>query len=155
MNLVDVIVASSLLLGACGGAAQMGSSSAQAMAHSRSRLEALENLEAQLLAVPPVLQAAAAAGQDRDCSSAARWMQQQLVAAMPPLPQGVERQLALAPGGEQVVLVLSGPDGLRRQRLYSPVAFGLCGGITGAQAAEPPAEPPAEHPALEPGDATL
>jgi hypothetical protein len=128
MNLAEVIVASSLFLGACGGAAQIGSSSAQAMAQSRHRIDVMETIEAQLLAVAPVLQGAAHDGPAHDCGGAAQWMLQQLASALPPLPPGVERQLSLAGGGQQVMLVLRGPDGLRRERLYSPVGFGLCGG---------------------------
>ena len=56
MNLTEVIVAASVLLSACSGAAQLGASSAQAMANSRSQAAAVEQIEAQLLAVAPVLQ---------------------------------------------------------------------------------------------------
>jgi len=160
MNLVEVIVASSLFLSACGGAAQIGSSSAQAMAQSRSRSGAMESIEVQLLAVNPVLrvsdpQGDAPDGPAHDCSGAARWMQQQLAAALPPLPPGVHRQISLAEAGDQVVLVLQAPDGLRRERRYSPAAFGLCGGFGAAAPAEQPAQPSAVQPIQEPGDALL
>ncbi|MBU6250592.1 MAG: hypothetical protein KGO47_05430 [Cyanobacteria bacterium REEB417] len=128
MNMAEVIVASSLFLSACGGAAQIGSSSAQAMAQSRHQFDVMETIEAQLLAVAPVLQGAVHDGPAHDCGSAAQWMQQQLASALPPLSHGVERQLSLAAGGQQVMLVLRAPNGLRRERLYSPVGFGLCGG---------------------------
>lgn len=125
MSLTEVIVAASVFLSACGGAARIGASSAAAMTQSRDRAAALEQIEAQFLAAPPLLQAAG--NGSLDCAAAAQLMLQQLEAGLPPVPQSLQRQLTLATSGELVVLRVSGPAGLQRTRLLSPAAFGRCG----------------------------
>lgn len=133
MNLVEVVAAASVFLGACSGAAQLGAASTQAMQHTRWQQQAVEQSEAQFLAAPAVLQAARqAAGWPAvtpvDCPAAARWMQQQLVAGLPAPGPGIARSIDLTPQGHQVVLALRSTVGLQRVRLFSPAAFGLCGG---------------------------
>lgn len=126
MNLAEVMVASAVFLGACSGAAQMGASSAAAMALSRQRSAALEQFELQVLAVDPVLQAAEVP-EALSCNAAALWMQEQLRRDLPPLPAGLQRQLSLSPSGQQVELVLRAGAGQQRMRVLSPAALGLCG----------------------------
>ena len=92
MNLPEVIVASGVFLAACSGAAQMGASSAQAMALGRQRSDLLEQIELQFLAVAPVLRAAQPAV-PLGCPAAARLMQQQLAQGLPPLAPGLQRQV--------------------------------------------------------------
>ena len=126
MNLPELIVAASVFLGACSGAAQMGAASAGAMTQSRTRTAALEQIEAQFLAAAPVIRAGV--GESADCADAAQGMQEALEAGLPPLPQGVQRQVRLTASGMHVHLEFTGSSGLQRTRLLSPVGFGLCGG---------------------------
>ncbi|MBM5798169.1 MAG: hypothetical protein FJ051_09220 [Cyanobacteria bacterium M_surface_9_m1_291] len=129
MNLIEVIVAASVFLGACSGAAQMGASSAAAMTSSRARTEALEQIEAQLLAVGPLIAAARAEGPapSSSCRTAVPWLQAQLETGLPPLAPGVQRAFSVDPTGEQVQIAFSAEGGVRRQRLLNPAAYGLCG----------------------------
>jgi hypothetical protein len=142
MSLAEVIVAAAVFLGACSGAAQMGASSAEAMTQQRQQAQQLEQIEAQFVAVAPLLRAARSEAPEPggDCAAAAQWMQAALEAALPPLEPGLNRQLSLSASGEQLQLTVAAGGKLQRQRLYSPAAFGLCG----APAAE-----------TEPGDAAL
>ena len=141
MNLIEVVMAASIVLGACSGAAQLGTSSAQAMSHSRLQAQRLEQIEAQWLAVAPVLDAAEGELDPADCPAAAQWMQQQLQAGLPPLAAGLQRELRLSDNGDAVLLVLSG-EGLRtRERHYSPAAFGLCTGVSPAHLEADDAQP--------------
>ena len=129
MNLTEVIVAATVFLGACSGAAQMGASSAEAMSSSRTRAAALEQIEAQVLAVAPLMAAARAQAPSPSsrCSDALPWLQAQLEAGLPPLASGVQRELSVDPTGEQLQLAFSAGGGVRRLRLVSPAAYGLCG----------------------------
>ena len=131
MSLLEVIVASSVFLGACSGAAQIGAASAQAITQQRQQSQQLEQIEAQLLAVAPVMQAARAEAPQglvgSDCGAVAAWMQDRLAADLPPAGAGLERQLSLSAAGDAVQLTLAVPGGPQRQRLFSPAAFGLCG----------------------------
>lgn len=126
MNLVEVVVAASVFLGACSGAAQLGASSTQALQQSRLQQASVEHSESQFLAVPVLVRGAPQAV--GGCAMAAQWMQQQLQAGLPALPQGFTRSVAIGPQGDQVVLVVKPPVGPQRMRLFSPVAFGLCAG---------------------------
>lgn len=131
MSLTEVIVAATVFLGACSGAAQMGAASAQAMTQQRQQAQQLEQIEAQLLAAAPVIRAALAEAPQPlgsgTCAAAAEWMQIQLEAGLPAAGSGLGRQLSLSASGEQVQLTVQGAGDLRRQRLFSPAAFGLCG----------------------------
>jgi hypothetical protein len=126
MNLVEVVVASALFLGACGGAAQMGASSAEAMTQGRRRGLQHEQIEAQFLAAAALLHQADDA-RDSDCGIAAQRLHSQLAATLPPVQAGLVRQLSLVPASAQVQLTLVSEGGLQRQRWYSPAAAGLCG----------------------------
>lgn len=126
MNLIEVVVAAALFLGACSGAAQMGASGAQAMTQSRQQGQLHEQVEAQFLAAAAVVHQAEPAP-DRSCPLAAQQLHNQLAAALPPVPAGLVRQLSLVPASAQVQLTLTNEAGLRRQRWYSPAAAGLCG----------------------------
>ena len=130
MNLIEVLVASALFLGACSGAAQMGASSAQAMTQSRQQEQLQEQIEAQFLAAASLLHQVEPSP-DGTCQAAAQQLHSQLAAALPALPAGLERQLSLVPASAtastQVQLTLTSEGGLRRQRWYSPAAAGLCG----------------------------
>ena len=124
MTLTEVLVSASLFLGVCSGAAQMGAGTTRAMTASRERAAVLEQIEAQFLAVAPVIHAGVTVSSS--CGAAAIAMQQQLEVALPPLGTGVQRQLSLVAGGEQVLIAFTGPGGVRRQRLLTPAAYGLC-----------------------------
>ena len=126
MNLAEVIVSASIFLGACSGAAQLGASSAQAMTQGRLQAQALASVEAQLLAVAPLLQTQAPAQPALDCAAAAQLMVHQLASALPAAADGLQRQLSLTASADQVRLSLSTAAGVRRERLYSPAAFGWC-----------------------------
>lgn len=125
MNLVEVVVATSLFLGACSGAAQMGAASAQAMNQARQQGQLQEQIEAQFLAAGALVHQLEPAS-EHSCAAAAQQLQSALAAALPPVPVGLQRQLSLAPAGDQVQLTLAGAGGLQRQRSYSPAAAGLC-----------------------------
>jgi len=126
MNLVEVVVAAALFLGACGGAAQMGASSAEAMTQGRRRGLQQEQIEAQFLAAAALLRQVDAA-RDPDCGIAAQRLHSQLAASLPPVQEGLVRQLSLVPASAQVQLSLAGAGGVLRQRWYSPAAAGVCG----------------------------
>lgn len=126
MNLTEVIVAASVFLGACSGAAQMSAASAAAISQSRLRAAALEQIEVQFLAAAPVIHSGL--GPSTDCAAAARAMLQQLEASLPPLKPGLQRQLSLSASSEQVLLRFNTGSGVQRARLLAPAAFGLCGG---------------------------
>jgi hypothetical protein len=133
MNLIEVLVASALFLGACGAAAQMGAASAQALTQGRQQEQLQEQIEAQFLAAAALVRQAEP-GSDRSCEAAAQQLHSQLAAALPPVPVGLVRQLSLVPASAtastpasaQLQLTLSSEGGLRRQRWYSPAAAGLC-----------------------------
>jgi hypothetical protein len=137
MNLIEVVVAAALFLGACSGAAQMGASSAQAMTQGRLQGQQLEQIEAQFLAAAALLRQVEPSP-DRTCDAAAQLLQSQLAASLPPVEAGVVRQLSLVPASAtasapaiaHVQLTLAGEGGLRRQRWYSPAAAGLCGPVS-------------------------
>jgi hypothetical protein len=134
MNLIEVLVASALFLGACSGAAQMGASSAQAMTQGRQQEQLQEQIEAQFLAAASLLHQVEPSP-DGTCQAAAQQLHSQLAATLPALPAGLVRQLSLVPASAtastpastQVQLTLTSEGGLRRQRWYSPAAAGLCG----------------------------
>ena len=126
MNLAEVIIAALIFVGACGGAAQLGASSAQAMTQGRQLALAQAGVEAQLLAVAPLLRAQAPAQPASDCALAARAMVQQLELGLPDAAEGVQRQLSLSDRADQVLLSLNTVSGARRERLFSPAAFGWC-----------------------------
>ena len=131
MNLIEVVVAAALFLGACSGAAQMGASSAQAMTKGRQQGQQLEQIEAQFLAAAALLrQVEPSSDRNLTCDAAAQLLQSQLAASLPPVEAGVVRQLSLVPGSIHLQLTLAGEGGLRRQRLYSPAAAGLCGPVS-------------------------
>ncbi|MEB3235406.1 MAG: hypothetical protein VKM98_08255 [Cyanobacteriota bacterium] len=129
MNLTEVIVAATVFLGACSGAAQMGATSAAAMTSSRARAAALEQIEVQVLAVAPLMAAARAQtpAPSSRCRDALPWLQAQLEAGLPPLAAGVQREFSVDPTGEQLQLAFSAGGGVRRLRLISPAAHGFCG----------------------------
>ena len=126
MNLAEVIVSASIFLGACSGAAQLGASSAQAMTQGRLQAKALASVEAQLLAVAPLLQTQAPAQPAHDCAVAAQLMLHQLESGLPAAADGLQWQLSLTASADQVRVSLSTAAGVRRERLYSPAAFGWC-----------------------------
>ena len=130
MNLVEVVVAATVFLGACAGSAQMGAASTAAVHQVSQRQVALEQIEAQLLTGQALLQQVDWVG--LNCTEAARAMQQQLNAGMPSAPSGLVRQVSLSADGHQVVLsVATAATGesqpILRQRWLSPAAYGLCG----------------------------
>ena len=129
MNLIEVVVAAALFLGACSGAAQMGASSAQAMTQGRLQGQQQEQIEAQFLAAAALLRQVEPSS-DLTCDAAAQQLHSQLAASLPPVEAGVVRQLSLVPGSIHLQLTLAGEGGLRRKRLFSPAAAGLCGPVS-------------------------
>lgn len=125
MNLVDVLMATSLFLGTCSGVAQMGAAGAQAINQSRQQGQLQEQIEAQFLAAGAVLHQLEPASEST-CTAAAQQLQRALAAALPPVPVGVQRQLSLVQAGDQVLLALASAGGPTRQRWYNPAAAGLC-----------------------------
>jgi hypothetical protein len=107
----------------------MGASSAQAMTKGRLQGLQMEQIEAQFLAAAALLRQVEPSS-DRTCDAAAQQLQSQLAASLPPVEAGVVRQLSLVPGSIHLQLTLAGEGGLRRKRLFSPAAAGLCGPVS-------------------------
>jgi hypothetical protein len=127
MSLVELLVATGLLLGS--SAASMGLSSrvAATLVEDRQKLEHLERLEGEVQAVearlltPPQVPL----GQQLSCGERLRMLVAQLESQPP--QDGVLRSLEVPEGTEELLIRLRSGDQERR-RLYSPAAFGGCGG---------------------------
>ncbi len=135
MSLMEVTVASCLLLGALSGSLQLWAS-AVGMGSSEERRQLLrERVEAELIGSEARLRFhSRALHPSADCLAQGRSLQAALAAY--PLPEGLRRQLRLQDEGPLLEVSVDA-EGLQepRQRLWSPAAFGLC--VTAA----PPAAP--------------
>lgn len=126
MNLIEAMVAATVLAFASGGALQASAEMARSMLRARELGEGMERLEAELLRAEGQLAVAAAAvpGDDPRCAD----------------PAGLLAELA-AGGGGSVRVIDAGAVSLRveapavgrargavraRERLLAPVALGLC-----------------------------
>ena len=141
MSLVELLVATGLLLGS--SAASMGLSSrvAATLVADRQKLVQHERLEAEVQAVEArmLMPPQEPLGQQLSCGERLRMLVAQLESQPP--QAGVLRSLEVPVGTEELLIRLRSGD-QERQRLYSPAAFGGCGGD--------PAQPPG--PGSSPGD---
>ncbi len=112
MNLVEVLMAASLLAISASASLQVWASGTSWSQRAQLRQQQQHALEVQLLAVQGRLQQLAGTPIAADCDQAAQW----LLAELPELSRH----------GEGVLLRLQGPDGSERQRWYDPAAYGLC-----------------------------
>ena len=139
MSLVELILASGLLLGSSAASLGVWNRVSASLLEYRVELEQLESLEAEVQAVEARLQAPQPdpLGQPLSCEA----QLQRLVARLDSQPPraGVVRSLEL-PAGSDLLLVRLRLGDQERQRLYSPAAFGGCGGD--------PANVPGGDPAL-------
>jgi hypothetical protein len=138
MSLLEVLLGGVLFLGASAASLLVWSQAVEAMAADARRLEALDGLEAELRAAevrlldPGLLASPAVA-----CGE----LTGRLAAALerePPVA-GVVRQLHWPVAGEPLRLQVMAGD-QRRERSYSPAAFGGCNPAP-AEAPAPPAAP--------------
>ncbi|MDM7954446.1 MAG: hypothetical protein QUV07_14690 [Cyanobium sp. CZS 25K] len=124
MNLIEVLIGSTVFAASAGASLQLWAlAGAAAMAEQRQQ-ERMEQAEAVLLRAETALRRLAPGGVD--CSTAATQLQD-LLAADPVAP-GLERQLLRSASGDGVVLRLAVEgEATARQRLYVPALLGLCG----------------------------
>ena len=141
MNLVELLLATGLLLGSSAASLGVWSRVSATVVADRQKVAQLESLEAEVQAVEARLQAPQLdpLGQPLSCEA----QLQRLVARLESQPPraGVVRTPEL-PAGSDLLLVRLRSGDQERQRLYSPAAFGGCGGD--------PAQPPG--PGSSPGD---
>jgi len=127
MNLVELLLASGLLLGSSAASLGVWSRVSATVVADRQKVAQLESLEAEVQAVEARLQAPQPdpLGQPLSCEA----QLQRLVARLESQPPraGVVRSLEL-PAGSDLLLVRMRSGDQARQRLYSPAAFGGCGG---------------------------
>ena len=127
MNLVELLLASGLLLGSSAASLGVWSRVSATVVADRQKVAQLESLEAEVQAVEARLQAPQPdpLGQPLSCEA----QLQRLVARLESQPPraGVVRSLEL-PAGSDLLLVRLRSGDQARQRLYSPAAFGGCGG---------------------------
>jgi hypothetical protein len=137
MNLIEVLVATALFLGSSGASLAIWSRAAGSLAADQQRLLQFDRLEAELAAGEARLRDPLLRQGVPGISCA--MVRDRLVQAIErvPVPAGMERQLSLPPGGDLLELRLRS-GGEERLRLYSPAAFGGCGGET-------PLDPEAGH----------
>ena len=138
MSLVEVLLATGLLLGSSSASLSIWSRVSAALVEHRVELEQLESLEAEVQAVEARLvdPHQDPLGPQRSCDE----QLQRLVARLESQPPqaGVVRTLEMSAGAEFLRIRLRAGDQERR-RLYSPAAFGGCGGDPAAQAPVAPA----------------
>jgi hypothetical protein len=133
MSLVELLVATGLLLGS--SAASMGLSSrvAATLVEDRQKLGQHERLEAEVQAVEARLLTTPQEpfSQQLSCGERLRMLVAQLESQPP--QAGVLRSLEVPEGTEELLIRLRSGDQERR-RLYSPAAFGGCGEAPAAPA---------------------
>ena len=143
MSLVELIMASGLLLGSSAASLGVWNRVATTLLEHRVELEQLESLEAEVQSLEARLRDPRQdpLGQELSCEE----QLQRLVARLENQPpqSGVVRTLEMPAGGELLVIHLQAGDQARR-RLYSPAAFGGCGGDPTGLPAVAPAQALAE-----------
>ena len=126
MNLVELLLATGLLLGSSAASLGVWSRVSATLLADRQKLEQLESLEAEVQGLEARLQAPHPdpLGQPLSCEA----QLQRLVARLESQPPraGVVRSLELPAGSEFLLIRLRSGDQERR-RLYTPAAFGGCG----------------------------
>ena len=126
MSLVELLVATGLLLGS--SAASMGLSSrvAATLVEDRQKLAQHERLEAEMQAVEArlITPTQEPLSQQLSCGERLRMLVAQLESQPP--QADVMRSLEVPEGTEELLIRLRSGDQERR-RLYSPAAFGGCG----------------------------
>jgi hypothetical protein len=143
MSLVELLLATGLLLGSSAASLGVWSQVSATLMEHREELVHLESLEAEIQAVEARLRHSHLDpfGPQRSCEE----QLQHLVARLENQPPraGVVRTLELSSGAEILLIRLRAGDQERR-RLYSPSAFGGCGGDPAAIPAVAPAQALAE-----------
>ena len=114
MNLVEILVAASMLALSASASLQVWAAGASWSQRAEQRQQQHQHLEGELLAVQARLLQLAGTPIATDCDAAAHW----LTLHLPVL----ERH------GDGVLLRLRAADGSERERWYDPAAYGLCGG---------------------------
>ena len=144
MSLVELMLASGLLLGSSAASLGVWNRVSTTLLEHRVELEQIESLEAEVQALEARLRDPRQdpLGQPLSCEE----QLQRLVARLENQPpqSGVVRTLE-KPAGVDVLLIHLQAGGKERRRLYSPAAFGGCGGDPAGLPAEAPAQ--AEDPA--------
>jgi hypothetical protein len=143
MNLVELLLATSVLLGSSAASLGVWQKVSVNLVEHRQELERLASLEAEVQAqearlLDPNLDAL---GPQLSCEE----QLQRLAARLENQPPaaGVVRTLDMPVGAEFLLIHLRAGDQERR-RLYSPAAFGGCGGATANLPAVDPAQASAE-----------
>lgn len=137
MNLIEVLIASTLFLGCSGASVAIWSRAAGSLAADQQRLLQFDRLEAELAGGEarlrdPLLRQGAP---DIACSLVLERLVQAIERV--PAPVGMERRLSLSPPGDLLEVRLRS-GGEERLRTYSPAVFGGCG-------VEAPVGPEAGH----------
>ena len=144
MSLVELMLASGLLLGSSAASLGVWNRVSTTLLEHRVELEQIESLEAEVQALEARLRDPRQdpLGQPLSCEE----QLQRLVARLENQPpqSGVVRTLEKQ-AGVDVLLIHLQAGGQERRRLYSPAAFGGCGGDPAGLPAEAPAQ--AEDPA--------
>ena len=123
MNLVEILVASVILVISSSCSLQLWASSTSSAEQSERRRHQLGQLEIALLGSQARLVALAAEPVASDCADAARWLVVHLQSQ--PLEAGLSREVSTAPGA-LVRVRISSPGVGERQRWLSPAAYGMC-----------------------------
>ena len=127
MSLVELMLASGLLLGSSAASLGVWNRVSTTLLEHRVELEQIESLEAEVQALEARLRDPRQdpLGQPLSCEE----QLQRLVARLENQPpqSGVVRTLA-TPAGVDVLLIHLQAGDQERRRLYSPAAFGGCGG---------------------------
>jgi len=113
MNLVEILVAASMVAFSASASLQVWAAGARWTERAEQRQHQHQQLEGELLAVQAKLLQLAGTPIAADCDAAADW----LTLHLPVL----ERH------GDGVLLRLRAADGSERERWYDPAAYGLCG----------------------------
>ena len=143
MSLVELILASGLLLGSSAASLGVWNRVSTTLLEQRVDLEQLTSLEVEVQALEARLRDPRQdpLGQERSCEE----QLQRLVVRLENQPpqSGVVRTLEMPAGGELLLIHLQAGDQERR-RLYSPAAFGGCGGDPAGLPAAAPTQALAE-----------
>lgn len=124
MQLVEVLVASTVFAVSAGGAMQMSAATAASTLMSRTREQVLESIEQDRLSLQGYWRRSTT--QSMTCLAVLVMMESQAGQVMP--PAGVQRQLRRSSEGELLEITWQGigSEAVRRRRLVSPLALGLC-----------------------------
>jgi hypothetical protein len=128
MNLVEVMVASTVFATASGSSLQIWAASAGTSQQGVQRQQVLERMEIDWLRLQAQWrQAAPAEGAlNQSCQEAAAEMV--ALAQRVPVPPQVRRQLEPSADGRALLVRLQSQEpAVERQRLFSPALYGFCG----------------------------